>query len=394
MNYDCLREIFKHLDLISQLSVIISCETFKPIVLHDLRNSYYAYGFDFSHTPSISLQTKDFQGDALKVILRTFNKAKNVPLEIFNKSLEETKTEIFEEVQYISMADHNHGKQGETLNTQHFCRFPNLVKLKLGQVSIHFSCEDTFHELKRLFLDNCTVLDDEEGNFLQSIFSANMKTILLESLKIERINPENFNVISRCVNLKELSIATEFISDSRILDMLVELPALEILTLQSKNCFYFDCRDHCIFERLLKTVQEYPKKDLEGIQMNGMPNQCFFYSESLKRIEVLNWMVDQIFHRITNGCTQWTNDLPLVILSFYHLIENNQHLQTLYVRDNLYHMVKLHRHSSFNEKLHKSRAKLNYPRLNIVTDYKNLPKNPYIIDLKKGFMKFIFKLIS
>ena len=392
LNYDCLKEIFKLLDMPSQFSLINACDMFKPIILYDIWYPHYKCGFDLKYAPALAELGKDFQSNALGILLRNYTQVKNIPPNLLNKCLHGIANEEFDLMQYLSIVNEDGDPKDNILDTQQLCRFPNLMKLKLDRVAIQ-GAKNAFPNLKRLYLDHITLTDDKDGEFLRNIFTAKMRTLLLISLPFERIPYERFSTLSECVNLKELCIASEYIHDSLILDPLVNLPSLEILTLQTRNTYYFDCRDHCIFQRILRRIHESRQKLLEGVQMNGMPKQCFFSSHHLKRIKKLNWMVDSMHHRKTSGCVEWTSDLPMIILSYYDFIETNRHLETLYVRDNIFHLVKMRKEPEFNASLQETREKLHNPALNIVTSYRGLTKNPYIVDLQKGFIKFIFKLL-
>lgn len=393
LNYDCLKAIFKRLDIPSQFAIIKSCEPFKSIILYDIWYPHYKNGFDLNSAPAMADQPLDFQSDALKVILKNFIKIKGISLEIFNKSLDETSDEVFAQVEYLSISNHMYDIHDKILDTNQFCRFPSLVELNLERVAIDFRGKCTFPALKILYMQNVIVLGDAEGDFLQKVLTPNLEKLSLISLPFETIYFENFSLISRCYNLRELAIGAEYLHDSRVLSPVANLTTLEVLTLHSKNCFYFKSRDHCIFSRILKMVQQNPCKTVEGIQMNGMPQKNFFFSQYLKQIKHLNWMVAKIFHRKSNGSAEWTHDVPDVIVSFYDFIENNRYLETLYVRDNIFHMRRLQTEKTFNDKVHTSRAQKHFPKLNIISDYKNIPDNPYIGELKEGYMKFIFKQI-
>ena len=391
LNYDCLREIFKLLDMPSQFSLMKAYKPFEHIFLNDLWFTYHKNGFDLDNAPDIAKQTEKFQSEVLKVIFKNFINIRGISLQIFNKCLEFSPDEQFKLVESLSITNNTYGIHHKILEMPQFSAFPNLLELKLDRVAIYFREKYTFPALKFLTMQNVIMLDDPEGDFLPNVLTPQLEKISLISMPFESMYYENFIPIKRCFSLKELNIGAEYLHDSRILTPVVNLWSLRILTLHSRNCFYFKSRDHCIFSRILKIVQQNPKKTVDGIQMNGMPQKNFFYSQYLKQIKNLNWMVGKIFHRKSNGGAEWTHDVPEVIVSFYDFIERNRNMDNVYVRDNIFHMRRLQTELTYNDKVHYTRSKKGLRRINIISDYKGLPDNPYIGELKEGYIKFVFK---
>ncbi|XP_037824345.1 uncharacterized protein LOC119612606 [Lucilia sericata] len=201
----------------------------------------------------------------------------------------------------------------------------------------------------------------------------------------------NFGEISKCLQLKELTLSSHYLHEPRLLDYILDLPSLQILTLESKDNFYFSSKDHTILYVILKIFSQNPYKAIRGLQLNGMPEKIFYLCPYLQDIKTLNWFVTKIFHRKLDGSVEWKSDVPQVIKSFYDFVVDNGCLENLYVKDNIFHKKRVLKDADFEEKLQELRESKGFQRLNIISSYKQSDVSKIFYDLPEGGVRFFIE---
>ncbi|KNC25701.1 hypothetical protein FF38_12894 [Lucilia cuprina] len=392
LNHDCLREIFQHLDLAAQFSLLKSSQQFYDIILYDIWYPYYDEIFDLSKDLSIATQTKDFQMDFLSLILNNFSRVQGIVLEIFQKYMNKFNNKEFPQVLTLKILNtKNSITENNILDLQHIYKFPYLQELQLEDICIEFSLKECLIPLKVLTLRNVTVLNANEGDLLKIILSSNLEKLTLLTLPSEHFAFTNFSEISKCLQLKELTLSLHYLHEPRLLDYILDLPSLQILTLESKDNFYFSSKDHTILYVILKIFSQNPYKSIRGLQLNGMPEKIFYMCPYLQDIKTLNWFVTKIFHRKLDGSVEWKSDVPQVIKSFYDFVVDNGSLKNLYVKDNIFHKKRVIKDANFENKLQELRESKGFQRLNIISNYKKSDVSKVFYDLPEGGVRFFIE---